>query len=215
MLWNRKNEEQEDRKFTVLSNRKSNVVKKATIMVLLMSSLTFNMAFANEENNKALKEIYHIYAEGQYVGAISDKKEMEKLFDKKVQESSSQYDGLQLQAGNNLKVITEQVYTPLTSDETTLQKLNELIEVEATAFALSVNDEMAVYVKDIATYHEVIKKLKLQFITEEELATLEARKSVTDSLPELQTGETRIVDLILKQEVSFLVLLVVQELYLF
>lgn len=202
MLWNRKNEEQEGQNFTVLSNRKSNVVKKATIMVLLMSSLTFNMAFASEENNKALKEIHHIYAEGQYIGAISDRKEMEKLFDKKVQESSSQYNDLQLKAGNNLKVVTEQVYTPSTNDESTLQKLDEFIEVEATAFALSVNDEMAVYVKDIETYHEAIKKLKLQFISEEELAILEARKSVTDSLPELQTGETRIVDLILKQEVS-------------
>lgn len=83
MLWNRKNEEQEDQNFTVLSNRKSNVVKKATIMVLLMSSLTFNMAFANEENNKALKEIYHIYAEGQYVGAISDKKKWKSFLIKK------------------------------------------------------------------------------------------------------------------------------------
>lgn len=202
MLWNRKNEEQTDQAFTVLSNRKSNVVKKATVMVLLISSLTFNMAFANEENNKSLKEIYHIYAEGQYVGAISDKKEMEKLLDKKIQESRSQYDNLQLKAGSDLKIVSEQVFTPSTNDETTLQKLNDLIEVKAKAFALSVNDEMAVYVKDIETYHEAIKKLKLQFISAEELAILEARKSVTENIPELQPGETRIVDLILKQEVS-------------
>lgn len=202
MFWNRKNEEQKNKSLAVLSNRKSNVVKKATITVLLTSSLTFNMAFANEGNDKALKEIYHIYSEDQYIGALSDKKEMENLLEQKVQESSSQYGALPLKAGSNLKVVAEQVFTPATDDETTLQKLNEIVKVEATAFALSVNDEMAVYVKDIEAYHEAIKKLKLQFISEEELAILEAKKSVTENLPELQVNETRIADIILKQEVS-------------
>ena len=114
----------------------------------------------------------------------------------------SQYENLSLKAGSDLSVVSEQVFTSSTKDKETLQKLDKLIEVEATAFALSVNDEIAVYVKDLATYEETLRKFKLNFITEEQLTTLEARSSSSESLPDLQENETRISELILKEKVS-------------
>ena len=114
------------------------------------------------------------------------------MIDKKIEASSSQYENLSLKAGSDLSVVSEQVFTSSTKDKETLQKLDKLIEVEATAFALSVNDEIAVYVKDLATYEETLRKLKLNFITEEQLTTLEARSSSSESLPDLQENETRI-----------------------
>lgn len=206
MFLKRKNEEQKVFNLTDLSNRKSNIVTKATVSILLISSLSFNMAFANESdsnsNSNGLKEIYHIYSNGQYVGALSDKKEMQMMIDQKVQNSRSQYKEFSLKAGSNLSIVPEQVFTASTNDKATLQKLDSLIEVEAKAFALSVNDEMAVYVKDLNAYQETIQKLKLQFVSEEELHALEARKDSTEPLPELKEDETRIADIILKETVS-------------
>lgn len=204
MFLKRKNEEQKDNYLEVLSNRRSNIMKKAAVSMLLISSVSFNMAFANESenNNNTLKEIYHIYSNGKYVGALSNKKEMQAMLDEKVKGSSSKYENLSLIAGSNLSVIPEQVFTTSTNDDATLQKLEELIEVEATAFALSINDEMAVYVKDLEAYQEVIRKLKLHFVTEAELNELEARSSSTETLPELKENETRIKEIVLKEEVS-------------
>ncbi len=184
------------------SDRKTNIVKKATIAVLLLSCLSFNMAFAKEDKDHDLKEIYHIYVEKQYLGAVSDKEEMQKVLDQKIKESSSKYESLHLNIGSDLSIVSEQVFTPSTNDEATLQRLNETLEVKAKAFALLVDDEMAVYVKDIEEYQEVIRKVKMNYITEEEFAVLEARKNPTEALPELKEGETRIADLILKQKVS-------------
>lgn len=204
MFLNRKNEEQLEENLNVHSNRKSNIVKKAAVSILLISSLSFNMAFANENesNEDTLKEIYHVYADGQYIGALSDKKALNNIIDEKINASSTQYKNLNLKAGSDLSIIPEQVFTSSTNDEATLKQLGDLIEVKATAFALSVNDEMAVYVKDLETYQEAIRKLKLKFVTEEELNILEARNNVNNSLPELQENETRIKDLILKEKVS-------------
>ncbi|TQR11532.1 M23 family metallopeptidase [Psychrobacillus soli] len=201
MFLKRKNEEQGIQR-TVLSNRKSSIVKKATISILLISGLCTNMAFANEDDSNTLKEIYHIYSNGQYVGALSDQTEMQAMIEQKVQDSHSQYENLSLKAGSNLSVVSEQVFTASTNDETTLQKLDELIEVKAKAFALSVNDEMAVYVKDLEAYQEAVHKLKLHFVSEEELQALEARKGSNEALPELKENETRIKDLILNEKVS-------------
>lgn len=203
MFFNRKKEEQKAIKLNVLSNRKSSMIKKAVISVLLLSGFTYNMAFANEaESNSDLKEIYHIYSNGEYVGALSDTTGIQEMIDRKMEASSSQYEDLSLKAGSDLSVVSEQVFTSSTKDKETLQKLDKLIEVEATAFALSVNDEIAVYVKDLATYQETLRKFKLNFITEEQLTTLEARSSSSESLPDLQENETRISKLILKEKVS-------------
>ncbi|MCZ8533740.1 peptidoglycan DD-metalloendopeptidase family protein [Psychrobacillus psychrodurans] len=202
MFLKSKNEEQKVSKLDVLSNGKSNMVKKAAVSVLLISSISFNMAFAKESESNTLKEIYHIYTDGQYVGAISDQTKIQSMLDKKIEESSSQFKNMTLTAGSNLSVVPEQVFTPNTNDETTLQKLDGLIEVEAKAFALSINDEMAVYVKDLEAYDEALRKLKLHFVSEEELNTLEARNNTSESLPKLKENETRIANLILKEKVS-------------
>ncbi|MFJ8064290.1 peptidoglycan DD-metalloendopeptidase family protein [Psychrobacillus sp. NPDC096426] len=201
MFLKRKNKEQQIQQ-TVLTNRKSSIVKKATVSILLISSLSFNIAFANEDDSHTLKEIYHIYSNGQYVGALSDQTEMETMMDQKVLDSRSQYKDFSLKAGSNLSIVPEQVFTASTDDEATLQKLNELIEVKAKAFALSVNDEMAVYVKDLDAYRDAVHKLKLHFVSEEELQAVEARKDSTETLPKLKENETRIMDLILKEKVS-------------
>lgn len=202
MFLKSKNEEQKVSKPRVLSNGKSNIVKKAAISVLIISSFSFNMAFAKESESNTLKEIYHIYTDGQYVGAISDQTKLQAIIDKKVKESSSQYKNMTLTAGSNLSIVSEQVFTPNTNDETTIQKLESLVEVEAKAFALSVNDEMAVYVKDLDAYQEALRKLKLHFVSQEELNILEARNNTSETLPQLKENETRIADLILKEKVS-------------
>lgn len=202
MFLKSKNEEQKLSKLNVLSNGKSNMVKKAAVSVLLISSISFNMAFAKESESNTLKEIYHIYTNGQYVGAVSDQTKVQSMLNKKVEESSSQFKDLSLTAGSKLSVVPEQVFTPNTDDKTTLQKLESLVEVEAKAFALSINDEMAVYVKDLDAYNEALRKLKLHFVSEAELNILEARNNTSDTLPDLKENETRISNLIIKEKVS-------------
>ena len=183
-------------------NRTSNIMKKAAITAVLASSLTFNVGFAKDKELNQLQEIFHIYASGEYVGAVSDENEVQKLVDAKINESKSQYDDLKLSDKSNLSIISEQVFNMETNDTETLDKLDNLITVSANAFALSVNDEIAVYVKDLEAYHEVIRKLKLQSVSEKELTALEARKDSKDSLPPLKVNETRILDVVLKESIS-------------
>ena len=41
-----------------------------------------------------LKEIYHIYSNGEYVGALSIKLKCKTMIDEKIEDSSSQYENL-------------------------------------------------------------------------------------------------------------------------
>ena len=180
----------------------SNVMKKAAVTALLVSSFTFNIGFAKENESIPLQKIFHIYASGEYVGSISDKSKVKELVDIKINQASSEYNKLNLRSGSEITYVSEQVFNRETDDNKTLDKLNDLVTVEAEAFALSVNDEIAVYVKDIESYHEVIRKLKLKVVSEEQLTELEARKDSIDSLPPIKENETRILEISLKERVS-------------
>lgn len=201
MIWKQSKEESADLSTNGLPVRKTNVIKKAAITVVLLSGLSFNFAFADETADSNLATIYHMYTEGQYIGAISDKTKVNQLIKEKIEASKSQFDGLSLTAGNNFSYVEEKVFTPATDDAATLQQVEDLIDVNANAFAISINDEVAAYVKDLDAYNEVMRKVKLSYISEEQLNFLEARKNATDTLPELKAGETRITDLVIKETV--------------
>ncbi|WP_084544140.1 M23 family metallopeptidase [Paenisporosarcina indica] len=183
-------------------NRKSNLMKKAAVIIMLASSITFNIGFAKDNESGQLQKIFHIYASGEYVGAVSEEKAINGLVEQIITETSSQYDALSLKDGTNLSIISEQVFNSNTNDTETLDKLEKLITVEADAFALSVNDEIAVYVKDLESYHEVVRKLKLQSVPENEFIDWETRNDATDSLPPLKSNETRILDISIKESIS-------------
>ena len=75
-------------------------------------------------------------------------------------------------------MIPERVFTAETDDDIVLEKLQEMLSVEAEAIGVSIDGELAFYVNDMATYNEVIRKLKLQSVTEKELNEFEARTDV-------------------------------------
>jgi len=182
--------------------RKSNLMKKAAVIALLASSITFNIGFAKDSEINDLQEIYHIYASDDYIGAVSEKKVVEELVDEKAEQASAEYGDLRMSDDTNLTIIPEQVFDKETNDTQTLEKLEKAVTVKANAFALFVNDEIAVYVKDLEAYDEVVRKLKLQSVSEKELTELEAREDSTNSLPPLKNNETRILDIVLKESIS-------------
>lgn len=183
-------------------NSTLNIMQKTAIIVLFTSSLTMSTGFADDNNSSKLQKVFHIYASNQYVGLVSDEKAIKDLFHEKLAIASAKYDNLSLSTGANISIVSEQVFDKQTNDTKILDKLDSLLTIEAEAFALSVNNEIAVYVSDLATYDEVVKNLKLQSISEKELAELDARKHSSQSLPELKNNETRIVEVKLSESIS-------------
>lgn len=183
-------------------NSTLNIMQKTAIIVLFTSSLTMSTGFADDNNSTKLQKVFHIYASNQYVGLVSDEKAIKDLFHEKLAIASAKYDNLSLSTGADISIVSEQVFDKQTNDTKILDKLDSLLTIEAEAFALSVNNEIAVYVSDLATYDEVVKNLKLQSISEKELAELDARKHSSQSLPELKNNETRIVEVKLSESIS-------------
>ena len=176
---------------------------KAAIAALLLSSLTFNLGFAKETEDKdTFKKIYHVYVANSYIGSVSEETAIQEVIDQKQQEASTQYKEFSIDASSNITVVPEQVFKVEVKDSETLEKLQEAIVVEAKAYALQVNETPIAYVKDLATYDEAINLLKLQYISQEDLDKLNASTSSTEQSAPLQKDEKRLVAISLSEEIT-------------
>ncbi|RNF39917.1 M23 family metallopeptidase [Planococcus salinus] len=181
----------------------SYLLKISAVVALLLTSFAANTISAQNTDEDGLETIYHIYNDDDYVGAVEEVEPVERLVEEKVTAMSEEFEGLSLQASDALEILPEQVFDPsVQAEEEVLDQLNEELAVEATSFALAVDGDEAVYLEDLEAYDETVRQLKLQHVTEEDLDELEERKHSKESLPKLEAGKTRILDVSIAQKVN-------------
>lgn len=186
-----------------LFNRHGGRFKKVAVLAILLSSLTLNLGFAKEiEEKNTFEKIYHVYVADSYIGAVSDESVIQQLVEEKEKEASIQYGKLSIDGDSNISVIPEQVFKVESNDSETLEKLQEAIVVEAQAYSLQVNGEPIAYLKDQNDYKEVLNSLKLQYVSPQELANVNARQLSNEQLPPLQENQTRILDISLTADIT-------------
>ncbi len=178
------------------------VVSKVMISTLMLVGLGMNAGFTNAAEHTGLSTVFHIYSEGEYVGVLSDEAKLEQLKEEELQKAASEFGNLPLTIGTDLSVIPERVFTVGVNDDIVLEKLQDMLTVEADAIAITIDGELAFYVNDIATYEEVIRRLKLQSVTEKELNEFEGRTRSPESLPPLQENETRIANVLMSGDIQ-------------
>lgn len=201
-IWNKEKDSQEKLQLGFLRKNYKKITQLSGA-ILLFASLAFSFGFDQEANAEGtITKIYHVYANDQYIGAVSDFEAVNTLLQAQKNKANSQYDGLAVEAGSNIKIISEQVFDTETNDAETLSKLEDAIIVEAEAFALLVNNKPVTYLKDQKDYEEAIRLLKLQFVTEAELNEYTKNQSQTTPLPVLKTGEERVTDISFEQMIS-------------
>ena len=178
------------------------MVQVIIVSALLMAGVGIQSGFANTLDNSGLSTVFHVYSEGEYVGAISDEAKLEQLKEEELEQAVSEFKHLPLTVGANLSVIPEIVFKAETEDEPVLEKIHQMLSVEAEAVGISVDGELAVYVSDQTAYDEVIRQLTLQSVTEKELNEFDALASSSEPIPPLKTGETRITDILFSSEIE-------------
>ncbi|MFY3792543.1 peptidoglycan DD-metalloendopeptidase family protein [Ureibacillus sp. MALMAid1270] len=192
--WNKKRDFTKEQTTSLLQNHKG-MIKTAAVSAILLSSVTFNLAFAKGSEDKgSLDKVYHIYLSENYIGSVSNPDAVEDIIKEKETEAKTQFKQFSVDAESSISIIPEQVFSYNTNDQEVLTALKEQLVAKAEAYALNVNGQPVVYLKDVNDYEKTIRLLKLKFVSEEQLAQLEASKASGEPLPALQVGQTRIID---------------------
>lgn len=180
-------------------------IKKAVLTAFTAAAITFAAGQTAAANTEDLTAVFHVYVDKQYVGVVSDRKVIESLVDAKVKEAESAYKDVKLSVSSEITYVPEQVFHAH-SETDNLEMAKEAInhiQVQADASALMIDGKPVAYVHDEELAKEVIQKLKLKYVSENELKTLEAQAtSEKNNLPSLKENESRILDVKLSKEVS-------------
>jgi murein DD-endopeptidase MepM/ murein hydrolase activator NlpD len=184
-------------------SRSSQLMKKAAITALALSTLTLSSVSAEDSSDKELQTIYHVYINSQYLGAVTNQDEVENMLEDKLEDAEKKYANYQVTWNNDITYIPENVFTSKTNNQEVINRITKTMAVEANAYALVVDDKPVAYVKDKEAADETLKKIKLKYVSEDELKDLEVRKKDShSSLPALKKNETRLLDVSFKENVD-------------
>jgi len=179
------------------------LLKTAVITAMAASVIAFSsgpIAFALSSNST---KIYHVYLNGTYVGNVTDKSVVNKLITEKVDTAKKSFTNVDLKIEPQVQYIPEQVINSTANNQETVNHFNNIFRLEAEASAIMIDGTPVVYLDNKDSAEEVIRKLKLQYVSELQLDELEARSKQKDEvLPPLQENETRLLDVRLSKDVS-------------
>ena len=183
---------------------KNHLITKAMITTVLLSTITFNLAFADEEKSNedtSFGKIYHVYVGESYIGVVTSEEAISEVILEKEREIKKVYKDYNLNSVSKITIIPEQVFSYEVDDTTTLSKLQQELVVEAEAYAIQINGQAVAFLKNLSDYEETLRLLKLQYVTKKQLNSMEASKKL-GTLPELKENETRIKDINFSEKVS-------------
>ncbi len=187
-----------------IPHRATQLIKRVGITTIALTTLTFSSVAANTSDEKDLQTIYHVYMNNHYVGAVTNQDEVQSVVDGKLTQAQKEYSDYQVELNNKITYIPENVFTAETNNQNVINTISHSLSIEANAYALVVDGKQVAFVKDQAAAEEALKKVKLKYVSEDELKSLEERKKNSSSiaLPNLKENETRLMDLSFKEEIN-------------
>ncbi|MFZ7942373.1 LysM peptidoglycan-binding domain-containing M23 family metallopeptidase [Neobacillus sp. 19] len=189
--------------FSNKSSKRFLLLKTTVVTAMAASVIAFSNGPVAFATSSKLTTVYHVYLNSTYIGNVTDKEVVNKVIAEKVDTAKKSFKDANFNIGSQVQYIPEQVFRAATTNQDTVQTIKDTFQLQAEASALVIDGKPVVYLGNKETAEDVVKKLKLQYVTEEQLTELEARKAKSDaSLPALQENETRIVDVRLSKNVS-------------
>ncbi|RIW31598.1 M23 family peptidase [Bacillus salacetis] len=154
-----------------LIHKSLKLLKRAAITTAALSAITFGSVYAND--NTDLETVYHVYIGKEYFGAVTDKAAVEKAIEAKLDSEEEKFESIELELAEKLSIIPEQVFRAEGNNDSVIKQVTESVKAEAKAVSISFGGKPAVLVKDQQEAELALKKLKLKFVSEEELKELE------------------------------------------
>lgn len=185
------------------------IVKKTAVTAVAATTITLAGTAITAGNTSAstgsLTTVYYVYLDNQYVGTVSNKGVIETIVNQKLKEAKESFNNLSLSLDSKISYVPEQVFRSksITKDSEVGQNIGKEISVQADASVLVIDGKSVAYVENEEKANEVIKQIKLKYVSENDLKAIEAKKNADNVvLPPLKENESRILDVRLSKEVS-------------
>lgn len=150
-------------------NKRENLKLFGSLLaVLLLTNLFFGTNSVKAEDELSIQTIYHVYLEDTHIGFVNDEQVVETVIEDKLKEYQKEDVELTLQIKEELDIIPELVFHTNNQNKQVSKQLEEELSVEASAVALVVEGEPAVYVTSEEDANRLLKNYITQFVSKED-----------------------------------------------
>lgn len=177
-------------------------IKTAFLTAAVFTTISFATKMETQANQSDLATVYHVYVNNDYLGVATDKKVVETYIDKKMEEMKETYGEYQYVVEDDITYIPEQVFRTSNINDQLQQYVSDELAIGVEAFYLEIGGKPVAYVENKEDAEEVIKQLKLKYVSAKELKQLEKQKNSEEELPALKEGESRVLDVTLSKEIA-------------
>ena len=184
--------------------KKSNFLVKGTVIsTLAVSSLTLGSVKAKTDDEAGLSTVYHVYVGNERIGAVTSKEEIEKWIKTELEKSKEEYEGLEFTLKDQISYVPEQVFQIANEDDSVINTLEDQVQVQAEAFAITVNGEPVTYVESAELAKQILDSIKQAYVSKEELEQLTADKEAAVETASLtENNDTQLLDVRFTDKVS-------------
>jgi len=202
------NERFKSKRFLILKTAAVSVIAASVVafshgpMALADSSPSPKLSQTNKIPPTAAPASYQVYVDGVYMGNVSDKGVIDKIIANQAGAmKKAPLDDINF--GPQITYIPEETSSVKPNNDETIQSIKRNFQIIAAASAIVIDGKPIVYVANKDKAEQVLKKLKLQYVSEEQLQELEARiDGGNQTLPPLGENQSRILDVQFSKKVS-------------
>ncbi|WP_110943316.1 M23 family metallopeptidase [Virgibacillus senegalensis] len=166
-----------------------------TIAALAGFALPFQAVEAADDE---LETIYHVYVDGESVGTVADEQPVEEVIDEVLAEQQDDYKGYSLTTEEDISLVPEMVFEPVTEEEQVTNALEDELTVNIQAYQLVIGDEKLGFFESEQEAKQVLSSYKEKFVDAEVLEKLADGESAVW----IDDGETVITGVELSEDVT-------------
>jgi murein DD-endopeptidase MepM/ murein hydrolase activator NlpD len=175
----------------------SKMVKRTFVSTVVIATLTVGTVSADT----GISTIYHVYANGERLGTVDNTQVVEDYIKTRQEQLVAENPDLTVGLDDNVLYIQEKVFRPVVNNTEVLNKLSNNLEIVAEAFSIVINEEPVAFVGNKENADEVLRTIKEKYVSEEALTELENRDPEA-TLPPLEVGQSRLLDVSFNEKVS-------------
>ncbi|MBO0998225.1 M23 family metallopeptidase [Bacillus sp. SD075] len=155
-------------------------------IILLMVSVILVLA-GNRATAAGLSDtttIQHVYLNDEFVGSVTDETDIEKIVADKVEEAQEDYPGFAFDRESQLTFVPEEVFDEEVNENETVKGIQDQLNVKAEAYEIDIDNQAVAYLASKDDAKDVLEKITLLYVNEEEYAEYESGKKDADSIKE-------------------------------
>ncbi|MDQ0339305.1 murein DD-endopeptidase MepM/ murein hydrolase activator NlpD [Caldalkalibacillus uzonensis] len=186
--------------------------RRLTMICIALALLLTGVGAGYAYYQHNLATIYHVYVDGHHIGPVSDPSQIEEWLDEKLVRASEKYPHVDLYINNEINLQEEERYKPVVNRKAVLDKLDEMVNIQARAVKILVEGELVGYASSEDLAEEVIETFKLNYVDKDVLLALEENKNnkarvtvaaVDASAQKPEESEQTTLDVCIKEHVQY------------